>query len=1138
MDAQTLGRVESLCRTLYTSPAAQERVRAEAVLARAFPTFSTTAEPMLPIDDQSLLLPFSAAQPIEGLAQTSVLLRQTADLYTQTYAVNHLKSLVLHHFALLSTEEKVQLKVFIMTYFSENVGAERMVITSLTQVLTLIVKVAWFEAETFTKVIEELSTFIHASVDHQILGAHILNDMVSEMNNPQLNPLRVAKLRKAVIAFRETNLIQVFQTGISFLNRFHGNSLTFTSDMQKLVYIEHAMMLIRSCLTFDFIGTSPDESSDDVTALQVPSSWRPVVDETFIQLLFQTYRVLALSQVPRHQQSSSKVMEAISQAVSIRRSLFNDKERVTWLSAIIRGLSTVMEQAIGMVSAENYHELCKTLSRLKITYNLSEMVQCGSGQPAENQASPEFLKWIRNVTQFSVQGFSAELDWSPISDSYLLTFWAKCSSTSSSPVPSQEEVDQCTLVVVECYINSRIAACVRIVEDDLEDLFEDEDALINNLETLATSCRRCYESVAQYAGSTFASALQSYRTTGARIAEHQLTFLVYLASAMIGARMPYQSPESQDSLDGELSCAVLETLQLNQRAPTMLPAMNSAVMYFFSQFRKSYIGESAHRTSRVYESLAMQFQVDDQEHAMELIASQVLQMLRSVPGPGSTNDKAVLTRQSELAFKSLRLLHDLSTGYVTVKLLAKMDAVKALTAEHAFPFLDTAPKSRALYYTILSRILFTEDTPTTVFPVFVAPFEEKLAQLAQVVDESGGSVVAAAANLSEPSAQMTLVGLFRDLRGLLISMSLKQVFQQYWEWIYPEKLSLLRSLMEVVASMPEVSVALLKLFYELSLNRSSRLVFDSNSVNGILLFRETSILIQTYASHAVQVTVSDARAWPDLYKGTAACMRMLKVALSGNYVNFGVLLLYGDDSLESALAAISAMVMRIPVEHVMQYPKLAQAFFELCETLTQPSNLQLVQSLSPSFFAYMGQVIISALQPPPTMATPANTIDNIVTFLCTEEIRRASSSSVSARMAPRSPGGPLSPITPGGARSARPVHCVTAAFAQYPDLLTVWMSQLLNTLFFDDSTIQWSLSRPLLPLVMLNKEHFDGYCNTIIQSQLPRHQETVSRLMGNLLKDMDNTLTQKARDRLTNAINQFRRDLATDNISLIFPQNQ
>ena len=44
---------------------------------------------------------------------------------------------------------------------------------------------------------------------------------------------------------------------------------------------------------------------------------------------------------------------------------------------------------------------------------------------------------------------------------------------------------------------------------------------------------------------------------------------------------------------------------------------------------------------------------------------------------------------------------------------------------------------------------------------------------------------------------------------------------------------------------------------------------------------------------------------------------MLKAALAGNYINFGVMQLYGDDALNDALAMFVKIVMSIPQQDLL-----------------------------------------------------------------------------------------------------------------------------------------------------------------------------------------------------------------------------
>lgn len=81
-------------------------------------------------------------------------------------------------------------------------------------------------------------------------------------------------------------------------------------------------------------------------------------------------------------------------------------------------------------------------------------------------------------------------------------------------------------------------------------------------------------------------------------------------------------------------------------------------------------------------------------------------------------------------------------------------------------------------------------------------------------------------------------------------------------------------------------------------------------------------------------------------KGISICFSMLKAALCGNYVNFGVFKLYGDDTLENALNIFVKLLLSIPLSDLMvSYLKLIMFYIK---------NLKLKivdQIMAPKLFA-------------------------------------------------------------------------------------------------------------------------------------------------------------------------------------------
>lgn len=100
---------------------------------------------------------------------------------------------------------------------------------------------------------------------------------------------------------------------------------------------------------------------------------------------------------------------------------------------------------------------------------------------------------------------------------------------------------------------------------------------------------------------------------------------------------------------------------------------------------------------------------------------------------------------------------------------------------------------------------------------------------------------------------------------------------------------------------------------ELVQNRSQRLQFDVSSPNGILLFRETSKIIVNYGSRILSLSEMPKESIYQMkLKGVSISFSMLKSALCGGYVNFGVFRLYGDTALDDALNIFVKLLLSIP----------------------------------------------------------------------------------------------------------------------------------------------------------------------------------------------------------------------------------
>merc|ERR1712001_710775 len=118
------------------------------------------------------------------------------------------------------------------------------------------------------------------------------------------------------------------------------------------------------------------------------------------------------------------------------------------------------------------------------------------------------------------------------------------------------------------------------------------------------------------------------------------------------------------------------------------------------------------------------------------------------------------------------------------------------------------------------------------------------------------------------------------------------------------------------------------------------------------------------------VQVAKDQMYPLKLKGISICFSMLKAALCGSYVNFGVFRLYGDEALDNALNTFVKLLLSIPQTDLLDYPKLSQTYYVLLECLAQ-------------VFLYILASISEGLQALDTMVCTGccATLDHIVTYL-------------------------------------------------------------------------------------------------------------------------------------------------------------
>ncbi|XP_012505143.1 PREDICTED: ran-binding protein 17 [Propithecus coquereli] len=1008
---QSLAELEVLCTHLYVGTDLTQRIEAEKALLEL-------------IDSP------------ECLSKCQLLLEQGTTSYAQLLAATCLSKLV-SRVSPLPIEQRIDIRNYILNYVASQPKLAPFVIQALIQVIAKITKLGWFEIQkdqfVFREIIADVKKFLQGTVEHCVIGVIILSELTQEMNLVDYSRPS-AKHRKIATSFRDTSLKDILVLACSLLKEVLAKPLNLQDQYQQNLVMQ-VLKLVLNCLNFDFIGSAADESSDDLSTVQIPTTWRT----RCFRLIF--YRIKYFLR----KDPSSEALSCLVQFASTRRSLFSSPERAKYLGNLIKGVKRILENPQGLSDPGNYHEFCRFLARLKTNYQLGELVMV--------KEYPEVIRLIANFTITSLQHW----EFAPNSVHYLLTLWQRM--VASVPFVKSTEphlLDTYAPEITKAFITSRLESVAIVVRDHLDDPLDDTATVFQQLEQLCTVSRCEYEKTCTLLVQLFDQNAQNYQkllhsatgiTVDMAIQEGRLAWLVYLVGTVVGGRLTYTSTDEHDAMDGELSCRVFQLISLMDSG---LPQCSNekielAILWFLDQFRKTYVGDQLQRTSKVYARMSEVLGITDDNHVLETFMTKIVTNLK------------YWGRCEPVISRTLQFLNDLSVGY---------------------PFHCE-----------------NEDE----FENFMLPLTVAFETVLQIFNN----------NFKQEDVKRMLIGLARDLRGIAFALNTKTSYTMLFDWMYPTYLPILQRAIERWYGEPACTTPILKLMAELMQNRSQRLNFDVSSPNGILLFREASKMVCTYGNQILSLgSLSKDQIYPMKLKGISICYSALKSALCGNYVSFGVFKLYGDNHFDNVLQAFVKMLLSVSHSDLLQYRKLSQSYYPLLECLTQ-DHMSFITNLEPPVLLYVLTSISEGLTTLDTVVSSSccTSLDYIVTYLFKHIAKEGKK-----------------PLRCGEATQAgqRLLHFMQ----QNPDVLQQMMSVLMNTIVFEDCRNQWSVSRPLLGLILLNEKYFSELRASLINSQPLPKQDVLAQCFRNLMEGVEQNLSIKNRDRFTQNLSVFRREVA------------
>jgi exportin-7 len=529
------------------------------------------------------------------------------------------------------------------------------------------------------------------------------------------------------------------------------------------------------------------------------------------------------------------------------------------------------------------------------------------------------------------------------------------------------------------------------------------------------------------------------------------------------------------------------------------------------------------------------------------------------------NNLKYWAEEQEIVGKTLELLLDMASGYSSSKLLLTLDTVKFLARNHTedhFPFLALAAnvRHRTTFHATLTRLLLGpngEEKLGLKFDQFMEPICCVLTQLERLATPQ---------ELRSEAARRPMIGVFRDLRGITASMHNRKTFSRLFETLYPQHLPFLARVADTWWDQPDVMVSLLKFCLEFCHNKANRINFDQSSANGILLFRTVSDVVCAFGRRLLAsgggnisgagaggVTTptngnglhiqqhnnnngGDSDIYKQRYKGISLALNVLNSALGGNYVCFGVFCLYKDPCLDNALEIALQMTLSIPLEHVLQYPKVSKAYFSFIEILMR-NHISTALALDTTIFMQLMSAVHEGLQASDATLSSAcaNSVDHLATFYFNSHDKSASQASSSDGSSALTSPSAVNGISISTATSHNHINNnnsknnkdlaemnLNKHLAAQPNLFSSLTSTIFNLLLFGPPSNHWAVLRPILSLVLADESSFTAYKDYLIQTQNPENQQNLSEAFNKLLADTSRNLESANRERFTQKLTAFR----------------
>lgn len=182
--------------------------------------------------------------------------------------------------------------------------------------------------------------------------------------------------------------------------------------------------------------------------------------------------------------------------------------------------------------------------------------------------------------------------------------------------------------------------------------------------------------------------------------------------------------------------------------------------------------------------------------------------------------------------------------------------------------------------------------------------------------------------------------------------------------------------------------------------------------------------------------------------------------------------------------------LSIPLSEILAYRKVAKAWFSLTDALCH-AHTPAIANRDSQTLAF----ILTSLE------AGLKSLDLSVSSQCAAAIDNLAGYAYLHR--------------PGAEEATQAGSAIADHLQKHPDLFPRILSTLFEIVLFEDCSNQWSLSRPMLPLILACESVYAQLRSQIVASQPTDRQPALSACLDRLMEGVTTSLDAKNRDKFT-----------------------